>query len=61
MAKRFIDTLIFDDEWFCELSKDSKLFFIYFITKCDHAGILRFNKSLCKFQTGITNFDTVWQ
>lgn len=59
LAKRFIDTLIFDDEWFCDLSKDSKLFFIYFITKCDHAGILRLNKNLCKFQTGITDFERV--
>jgi hypothetical protein len=59
MAKRFISTELFDDEWFCNLSKDSKLFFIYFITKCDHAGILRFNKRLFEFQTGINSFDTL--
>jgi hypothetical protein len=59
MSKRFIDTNIFADGWFCDLSKDGKLFFIYYITNCDHAGILRLNSKLCKFQTGIQNIDTV--
>lgn len=59
MAKRFIDTELFCDEWFCDLSKDSKLFFIYFITRCDHAGVLRLNNKLCEFQTGIKSIDTV--
>ena len=53
MAKRFIDTNLFDDEMFLELSKDAKLFFLYFITKCDHAGVLKLNKKLFEFQTGI--------
>lgn len=59
MAKRFIDTNMFNDEWICELSKDSKLFFLYFITTCDHAGVLRLNKKLCEFQIGIKNIDSV--
>lgn len=59
MAKRFIDTEMFCDEWFSELSKDAKLFFIYFITTCDHAGVLKLNKKLCEFQTGLKNIDTV--
>lgn len=59
MSKRFIDTNLFADEWFCELSKDGKMFFIYYFTNCDHAGILRLNKKLCKFQTDIENIDTV--
>src|SRR3990167_9221307 len=57
--KRFIDTNIFADEWFSELTKDGKLFFIYFITNCDHAGVLRLNKKLCEFQTGIKSCPTV--
>jgi len=61
MAKRFIDTEIFADEWFSELSKDGKLFFIYFTTNCDHAGVLRLNKKLAEFQTGIKNIETVTQ
>jgi len=59
MAKRFISTEIFDDEWFCSITKEAKLFFIYYITKCDHAGVLRLNKRLFEFQTGVKNFDTL--
>jgi hypothetical protein len=53
MAKRFIDTGLFDDEWFSELKLQSKIFWLYFITKCDHAGFLKYNERLIKFQTGI--------
>lgn len=58
MAKRFIDTNLFSDEWFSALSVDTKLFFIYFITTCDHAGILRLNRKLCEFQTGIKSSES---
>lgn len=63
MAKRFIDTSLFSNEWYSELSKDSKLFFIYYITNCDHAGVLKINKRLCEFHTGIekNSIDTVLQ
>lgn len=57
MAKRFIDTGIFDDSWFMELSKDGKILWLYLITKCDHAGIIDFNEKLCKVQTGIENLE----
>jgi hypothetical protein len=57
MAKRFIDTEIFQDEWFSDLSKDAKLLWIYIITNCDHAGILKLNYKLIKFQTGIQDID----
>jgi hypothetical protein len=53
MSKRFVDTGIFDDDWFMDLSKDAKLLWLYFITKCDHAGILKLNEKLCKVQTDI--------
>jgi hypothetical protein len=59
MSKRFIDTNIFDDSWFMDLSKDGKLLWIYFITKCNHAGILELNLRLISFQTGIENIETV--
>lgn len=55
MAKRFIDTGMFDDNWFMDLSKDSKLLYLYVITKCSHAGLIEFNERLCKFQTGISD------
>jgi len=53
MSKRFIDTGIFDDDWFMDLSKDAKILWLYFITKCDHAGMLRLNVKLCKVQTDV--------
>jgi len=59
MSKRFIDTCLFDDPWFMDLSKDGKIFFIYYITKCDHAGILTLNEKLCKFHTGIKDIDSI--
>jgi len=59
MAKRFIDTQLFDDPWFMDLSKDSKIFWIYLITKCNHAGIIELNERLFKFQTGLKCLQTV--
>lgn len=59
MAKRFIDTGIFDDAWYMDLSKDGKILWLYFITKCDHAGMLSLNFKLCKVQTGISDIPTV--
>jgi len=53
MGKRFIDTDIFEDTWFMELSISAKVLWMYCITKCDHAGILKWNERLVKFQTGI--------
>lgn len=55
MAKRFISTELFDDDWFMDLKPTSKLLWVYFITKCDHAGIIGFNERLCKFQTGLND------
>lgn len=59
MAKRFIDTDLFDDSWFMELSLSAKVFWMYCITKCDHAGILELNIRLAQFQTGIKSIETV--
>lgn len=59
MAKRFIDTEIFKDEWFMDLSVSGKLLWIYLITNCDHAGIIKFNQKLIQFQTGIKELSRV--
>jgi hypothetical protein len=59
MAKRFIDTGLFDDDWFMNLSKDAKILWLYFLTKCDHAGIIKLNAKLCKVQTGVNDLETV--
>lgn len=55
MSKRFISTLLFDDDWFMELSKDGKILWVYLITKCDHAGIIKLNEKLCRTQTGLND------
>jgi len=39
MAKRFIDTKIWDKSWYRQLDPKDKLIWIYIVTKCDHAGI----------------------
>ena len=39
MAKRFIDTKIWDKAWFRRLTPKNKLVWIYLLTRCDHAGI----------------------
>ena len=59
MAKRFIDSGLFDDPWFMDLSKDGKILWIYCITKCDHAGVVELNFRLAEFQTGINDLRTV--
>ena len=59
MAKRFIDTGLFDDEWFCDLKQEYKVFWIYYITKCDHAGILKINERLIEFHTGVKSLETL--
>lgn len=57
MAKRFIDTELFNDPWFMDLQPDEKLLYIYFFTNCDHAGVIEFNKRLTGFQTLIEDFE----
>jgi transcription termination factor NusB len=46
MAKRYHDTNIWEEDWFLSLSPNHMLFWLYVCDKCDHAGILRPNKSL---------------
>ena len=49
MAKRFLDTNVFDKEWFQELEPKFKLFWFYMISKCDHAGIWNVNMRMANF------------
>ena len=60
MAKRFIDTGLFSDSWFSDLSSNNKLFFIYLITRCDNAGIIDLNIKLAEFETGIKGLAKGW-
>lgn len=61
MAKRFFDSGLFDDEWFAELKIEGKLLWVYYLTKCDHAGLLKYNKKLMEFQTGLKGIETVFE
>lgn len=59
MAKRFIDTGLFDDNWFLNLSSDGKLCWIYILTRCNHAGIIELYEPIFRVQTGIKDFTGV--
>ena len=62
MAKRFIDTELFNDSWFKDdLSINGKLFFVYFITKCNAGGILDFSKKTFKDSTGISDINSIFR
>ena len=55
MAKRLSDSNKWDDTWFCELSNNDKLFWLYILDKCNHAGIWKANWKLVKFH--LENFE----
>ena len=54
MAKRFIDTKIWDKAWFRKLTTKNKLVWIYLLGKCDHAGIWDADWELAEFIIGET-------
>jgi hypothetical protein len=43
MAKRFIGTEIWDEDWFLEMPEEYRLLWFYALAKCDHAGLFRVN------------------
>ena len=49
MANRFTATEKWIDPWFCELNEKDKLFWIYIVDNCDHAGIWQVNWPLVRF------------
>ncbi|CAK0768479.1 hypothetical protein CCP3SC15_380001 [Gammaproteobacteria bacterium] len=49
MAKRFTATEKWNDPWFSDLSDKEKLFWIYLLDNCNHAGIWDVNWRLIKF------------
>ena len=50
MAKRFIDTGVFRKKWIRQLDPNMKLFWIYLLTDCDHAGIWDVDVERASFQ-----------
>jgi len=50
LAKRFIDTGLFRKKWIRQLDPNMKLFWIYLLTDCDHAGIWDVDVERASFQ-----------
>jgi len=49
MAKRYTSTGKWADAWFCSLTDPEKLFWLYLLDNCDHAGIWQVNWALVGF------------
>jgi hypothetical protein len=52
MAKRFTDSSKWVDPWFNDLPNKYKLFYLYLIDTCDHAGVWKVNFKLAQFMVG---------
>ena len=59
MAKRFIDTDLWCKKWFRLLDPRLKLFCVYLLSRCNHAGIYEVDLELAQFQLGfdLSKFD----
>ncbi len=59
MSKRFIDTKIFDKNWFGEVDSRRKLLWFYLFCECDSVGIWEVNFKKASFDLGepITRLD----
>ena len=54
MAKRFTDTMKWNEDWYLDLNLTQKLFWIYICDNCDHAGIFKPNKRMFEILIGET-------
>lgn len=52
MPKRFTDTAKWQDEWFMDLPAKYKLFYLFLLDSCDHAGVWKTNFRLAEFHIG---------
>jgi hypothetical protein len=52
MPKRFTDSNKWKDAWFMDLPAKYKLFWLYILDDCDHAGIWRVNFKVANFHIG---------
>ena len=55
LAKRYIDTKIFEKSWFRRLNTEVKAVWFYLITRCDHAGILDFDYDSFNFHLSVAH------
>lgn len=54
MAKRMLDTEIWSQRWFCDLSTEAKMLYFYFVGNCNHAGVLDLWDKRYKDDTGLS-------
>jgi hypothetical protein len=52
MAKRFTDSEKWDDPFFADLPNKYKMFWLYVLDKCDHAGFYKVNLKMAAFILG---------
>ncbi len=52
MAKRMTDSAKWQDAWFMDLPSKYKLFWLYILDTCDHAGVWRVNFKVASFHIG---------
>jgi len=52
MAKRFIDTRLYQKQWFRKLTANQKCLWHWALAQCDNAGVLEFDPDLASFQIG---------
>lgn len=52
MAKRFTDNEKWKDAWFMDLPSKYKLFWLYLLDECNHAGIWKVNFKVASFHIG---------
>jgi len=52
MAKRFTDNEKWKDAWFMDLPTKYKLFWLYLLDECNHAGIWKVNFKVASFYIG---------
>ena len=62
MAKRFISTVIWDEDWFLDMPPEYKLFWFYILSNCDFGGIFKVNlRSFCSLNGVKIDSDTALQ
>lgn len=62
MAKRFISTAIWDEDWFLDMPAEYKLFWFYIISNCDFGGLFKVNlRSFCGLNGVKIDSDTALQ
>jgi hypothetical protein len=58
MSKKYIDSKLWDDDWFQNLTYQNKLLWIYLFSTCDEMGVWKLNKKQAEFQIG---FKIQWE